>query len=279
MLIPVASATTNMEREPQTPASFSEFTHTVIVEYGTLTTCGPCVTASGQLNSIYQSGDLDFNFVTLVWDEGNRNVRNRLQELGVSSVPDVYFDGGYRRLLGAQVDETPYRNAITQSGERDVPDVNADLSVQWIGGGALKLSLTVENNEPETFSGHIRIYITEKESRWNDNGGNPYHFAVLDIPVDRNLAVAPQGPITQHADTYTINKLWLGFLYGFGDITEENILVIASIFDQDTGYAVETTSAEPAASGTMLPFNGHAFTILSRFISDHPRIATFFSTI
>ena len=93
---PIAGAASyqSLDRmETSSTTGFSEFTHTVMVEYGTLTTCGPCVTASAQLYSIYESGDLDFYYVSLVWDEGNQNVRQRLIELGVSSVPDVESSG------------------------------------------------------------------------------------------------------------------------------------------------------------------------------------------
>ena len=170
MIMPIAGASdillTN-KTEVKTPMNISneEFTHTAFVEYGTMTTCGPCVTASSQLYNIYESGDLDFNYATLVWDEGNKNVRDRLKELGVSSVPDVYFDGGCRRLLGAQGDEQPYRNYITQSGMREVPDIDINVDVSWLGGGKLKIEVTVVNNEPEIYNRHLRTYIVEKESR------------------------------------------------------------------------------------------------------------------
>jgi hypothetical protein len=44
-------------------------------------------------------------------------------------------------------------------------------------------------------------------------------------------------------------KTWRGALYGFGDITQNNILVIASVFDPDSGYAVQTAAAEPTSGG------------------------------
>lgn len=236
----------------QVRMSQEDFTHTVMVEYGTMTTCPYCVIASSQLYSIYNSGDLDFYYVSLVYDKGNANVRDRIQELGVSSVPDVYFDGGYKRLLGAQSNEQPYRNAITQCGIRDVPDIVVDANVEWKGGGTLKITVTVQNNEPEEYNGHLRVYIVEKESRWNDNGGHPYHFGVLDIPIDRSLPISQsqqQGQPSPLGGTYTFRKTWFGALYGFGDITQNNILVIASVFDPDSGYAVQTAAAEPTSGG------------------------------
>ena len=70
LLVPVAGAMETLQKndtkinEPSYILN-EEFTHTVLAEYGSLSTCPYCVTASGQLYSIYNSGDLDFNYVTL----------------------------------------------------------------------------------------------------------------------------------------------------------------------------------------------------------------------
>jgi hypothetical protein len=256
MITPLAVATTiatNTVKNDakQSSSSMQNFTHTVMTEYGTTTTCPYCVIASGQLYSIYNSDDLDFYYVSLVWDKGNANVRGRLNELGVTSIPDVYFDGGYKRLLGAQDDEQPYRNAISQCGERTVPDIDVDVGVEWKGGGTLKITVTVVNNEPEEYNGHLIVYVVEKISRWDDNSGKPYHFGVLDIPIDKNLTVLEsqqQDNVRPLGDTYTFKKTWFGAIYGFSDITKDNTIVIASVFDPDSDYVIQTAAAEPTTS-------------------------------
>lgn len=241
------------------------FTHTVFVEYATKTTCPPCVTASAQLFSIYNSGDYDFHFATLVSDEGNLNVRSRLGELGVVYIPDVFFDGGFRRIGGGQQNELPYRNAITQSGERDVPDIDVDLDATWLGDGKIKIDITVTNNEVEEFNGHIRTYIVEEESRWNDYGGNPYHFAALDIPIDKGLSIVKteSKPL---GETYTFSKTWRGALYGFDDIEQDNILVIVAIYEKESGNVVQSAVAEPTTkSGNSRQINLLFLRFLARF--------------
>ena len=163
LAIPLTSAAellpNNSELNKDTQVLNQAFTHKVLVEYGSLTTCPPCVTAHAMLNSVYESGDLDFNYVTLVWDEGNYRVRERLSELSISSVPDVYFDGKYNHYLGAPTSEQIYRDAITQAGERTVPDIDVTVDVNWIGGGVIKFSVIVNNNEPDPFNGFIRTYV------------------------------------------------------------------------------------------------------------------------
>lgn len=256
IILPLAGASTIIETnkdEINSPinTSYEDFTHTVLAEYVTTTTCGYCPTASSQLNSIYNSGDYDFYFVTLVADA---NYKKRVSELDVTGVPDVYFDGVYKNVLGAQSDEQPYRNAIIQSGEREVPDIDIDLSVAMQGSSILKIEVTVQNNEAEEYNGHLRVYIVEPESRWNDVTSNSYHFGVLDIPISKNLAL-PKSQIKSLGDTYTFSKTWFGSLYGFGDITQDNIMVIATIFEKDTDYAVQTASTEPTqASNSIFQF-------------------------
>jgi hypothetical protein len=267
VLIPVVSAIdVSIENKTQKPISvMQDFTHTVFVEYGTLTTCPPCVTASAQLFSIYNSGDFDFYYATLVWDEGNINVRSRLTELGVVGVPDVFFDGGFKRILGGQGSDAPYRSAITLSGEREVPDIDIAVDVTWLGGGKLKIDSTVTNNEVEEFDGRIRTFIVEKESRWNDNGGNPYHYAALDIPIDKSLTVV-KNEARPLGESYTFSKTWRGSIYGFGDITQDNTMVIVAIYDKDSHYVVQTAAAEPTGKiDNCRPINIMLLKIFERF--------------
>lgn len=280
LMLPITGASTilstNEAAETPSNMSYEEVTHTVFVEYASLTTCGPCVTASAQLYSIYNSGDLDYKYVTLVADEGNYRITGRVTALGVVAVPDVFFDGGYKRIKGSQGSELPYRNAITQSGERAVPDIDIDVDVTWLGGGRLKIKVTVVNNEVDEFKGHIRTYVVEKESRWNDNSGNPYHYAALDIPIDKDINVVMIEP-QQLGDTYTFSKTWFGSLYGFGDITKENTIVIAAVYDGESDYAVQTASAEPTGSSSntlstnslflqLLGQDSHMFSILRHLL-------------
>jgi len=220
------------------------FSHTVIAEYVTTTDCPHCPTASNQLWSIYNSEDYDFYFVTLVGDKNLKNIKSRIIDLKVESVPDVYFDGRYIQKTGKQSNEQIYRNAIVQSGVRDVVDIDIDVTVTWEGNSKLTITINVQNNEEEEYAGHLRVYIVEPESRWKDANNNPYHFGVLAIPMDRSLAFS-KGNARSLGYTYTFSKTWVGSRLGFGDITKDNIMVLAVVFDPDTDYAVQVAAAEP----------------------------------
>ena len=277
LIIPLVGASTALSvcESEKTPIKnlTDNFTHTVFVEYATLTTCAPCVKASDQLYSIYNSGDLDFYYVSLVGDVGNDNIVGRLQHLKVFAYPDVLFDGGYKRIRGAQTNENPYRNAITESGERIVPDIDIDVDVTWVGGGTLTIIVTVTNNEASSFQGMIRMYVVEKESRWLDNSGKPYHYAAIDIPIDQLLSV-PRSNAKPLGDTYTYEITWEGSLLGFGDITQENIIVFASVFEKKSDYVVETAAAEPTTKSNQQInqklINTYLVNILEKFFKRLP---------
>jgi len=251
IIMPIAGASNiiqiNNNKEISTMESSTyNFTHAVLAEYATTTSCPYCPTASNQLWSIYNSEDYDFYFVTLVGNE-NYKVVDRIKELEVESVPDVYFDGGYIQKTGAQQSEQIYRSAIVQSGEREVHDFDIDVDVTWKGSSKLKISITVQNNELEEYEGHLRVYIVEPESRWNDADKNPYHFGVLAIPIDKSIALT-KGNVRPLGETYTFSKTWVGSLAGFGDITKDNIMVIAALFDTDKDYIIEVAAAEPTST-------------------------------
>lgn len=252
MITPIAMASSISsinEIKVNTPKpTTSDFTHTVLGEYVTTTSCPYCPTASGQLYSIYNSGDYDFYFVSFVVD-ANYKIYDRVEELGVSSVPIVFFDGKYKNILGAQPNEQPYRNAIVQSGERATPNIDLNVDADWIANAVIKITVTVQNNEPENYNGVLRVYIVEPVSRWDDQSGNPYHYAVLDIPVDKPLVMS-YGQPKPLGDTYTFKKTWFGALNGFVDITKDNIMVIASLFNKNTDHAVQTDAVVPASSSS-----------------------------
>ena len=171
----------------------------------------------------------------------------------------------FTRTSGARAFAKPLVIAITQSGERDVADLDMMVDVAWRGGGTIDIDITVTNNEVEDFNGRIITYILEKDSRWNDNSGKPYHYAAIDIPIDKNLAAVANTPRPK-GDTYTFSKTWRGSMMGFGDITQDNILVVAAVFDKDTGETVQCAAGEPTAKiNNYRPMNLVFLRIMERF--------------
>lgn len=231
---PVAGAVSvsegNHENEP-----LNDFTHTVFAEEGTATWCPNCPFAAEALYSIYQSGDYPFYYVALVHDM-NELAKDRLLDYVINiykliAFPTVYFDGGDQNMVGrgstVPATEAAYREIIEEIGIRDVRQpIDLETSVTWLGNAKITVSVNITNNGNFFYFGKLRSYVTEIESRWNDNNGNPYHFAFLDFAFNRPVLLIP-------GKTKTFSVEWDGAAdHGgqtYGDITENNIMVISTI--------------------------------------------------
>lgn len=235
-----------------TEFSNEEFTHVVFCEIATTITCPYCPGASDMLYSIYNSEDYEFKYVTLVYNVGSditkyRVMKRAYEELGISSIPHAFFDGKYSNYLGRPSEDQTYKTLIENASARSVPDIDINVNVEFKENSVLEITGTVQNNEPEKYNGHLRVYIVEPESRWDDIYGESYHFSVLDIPIDKSLNVKQKSTsqIQTLAETYDFSITWRGFLLGYDDISKDNIMVIAAVFNKDTDYAVQVASAKP----------------------------------
>jgi len=208
------------------------FTHTVLGEEATATWCGYCPTVMQIMDNIYNSGQYDFEYVTLVCDK-NSYALSRYNELGNQGYPCVMYDGDYTRLLGAGYTQTDHENAIQTCGARSVANIDLDLTLFWLGNNQISISIEVTNNGGSTYNGHLHVYITEKNSRWY-NSGLQYHYAMIgNYGINQNINVGASS-----TETYT--NTWTS---PYSDITMGNIKGIASVFSNS--YTDETATANP----------------------------------
>ena len=218
--------------------------------------------AGAALDSIYAHGEYPFYYVSLV-DNMNTHAADRNVELNVTGFPTTFFDGGYQVRVGAyeNIPQTVswYTSAIIQCGDRAVPDIDASLSVTWLGNATMNIKVSVQNNEASNYYGRIRVYVTEIHStmRWYI-GGHPCHFPFLDYAFNENISV-------EALNTWHDSTIWNGNYHSsghgqtFGGITQGNIMVIAAVFNT-AHYVDETAAALPnqapnTPSGPM-PANG-----------------------
>jgi hypothetical protein len=215
-----------------------DYTHQVLVEACTATTCEPCATAAAVMQDIYNSGAYNFSYVALVMDK-NPYAHARTNELNAFIIPDYVFDGGFTRHVGTDGIPEAYTTCLNQSGVRPVADIDCDLQVIWIGNGKIDVTVDIRNNENTSYTGHLHVYVTEIVSRWNTYVSQPYHFAMVgNYALNMNVNV-PAGDVSQYT------TLWDGSKYGVGDIQKDNIMVIATVFDAATKYAEKTVAAAP----------------------------------
>ncbi len=228
--------------EEKTNENERDFTHFVLAEFGTTSSCPHCPPVSGYLYDIYNSGDYDFYFLTLNADhEPLANARYWEIPGASGSVPQVFFDGGYSTLIGNYGSKTPYIAQIQQAGSRSVADIDVDVSVDWQGDAEMNVAVSVTNNEGSSYSGRLRAYITEIVSRWYDNSGQKYHYSMIGYAFNENINVGA-------GDTWSESAIWDGDSHGYGNIEEDNIMVIAAVFDSGSSFVDEIAAATPGGS-------------------------------
>ena len=224
-----------------TQPTSKDYTHTVFVEVGTATWCPSCPASNAAWHNIYGTGNYDFEYTEMVIDK-NSKANARMNEYNLYWVPTSYFDGG--QYVFAGTDENTFKSNLNSCGLRSVPDLDADLSAQWLGNAKIQIDLSIANNDNNNYPGKLRVHIIEKESTlWNDNSGKPYYHAFLDFAWNQVINI-------DSGDTFEDSKIWDGAAAGYGNIEPDNIQVILAVFD-DTPH--QAYSDPPSGA----PFNAY----------------------
>jgi len=242
MTLLIVSTVNAMAYNDTIQTTSTDFTHTVFLEECTATWCPNCPYGAEALYNIYQSGDYPFHYVALV-DDMNSIAKDRNRDYSFGFIkgyafPTVYFDGGSTNFVGREstvpLTEAQYRPLIEQEGARTPKQpINMTSSVTWDGNAKLTITITIKNEGNLPYFGKCRSYVTEIVSRWNNNLGDPYHFALLDYAVNKYVFLLPK-----------ITKTITGSFDGntnhgnqtFGDITQDNIMVISSLSNWQPHY-------------------------------------------
>lgn len=236
-----AGASTTNEEISNEINSSERATHAVLGEYGTATWCGYCHYAHTALKNIFASGDYDFYYVSYVRDMNPSKADIRLfNELNLYGYPTCFFDGGYKVVVGGSSGtESAYRTAISQSSNRAVYDVDITVNFTWLGGTNMQIDCEVKNNEGSTYTGTVRVFITEVISsmNWKDTSGKLYTYPLLDYAFDDDgsgvdVSISAGG-------TWSDSTTWDGTNHGFPSVTENNIAIIGAVYNDDwyQGYA------------------------------------------
>lgn len=80
------------------------------------------------------------------------------------------------------------------------------------------------------YDGTLRVFVVEPLSRWRDSENRQYDFGFLSFAVEQAISV----PYTEKLD---VQAVWNGAPYGFGDVTEGNIMVMAVVYGDDPHQA------------------------------------------
>ena len=170
-----------------------ELKHTVFIEEGTATWCINCPNVAQVIHDLYESGDYNFYYVSLI-DDKNEVAQKRLKDdYSIYGYPTVFIDGGYKIVSGEKA-KSEFANAIRSAESRDVPKLKISVEISYNNvTGELETKVLIENNEDYIYDGTLKVYLTEKISRWvnrhktGDGEIVQYHFGFLDFIIDKNV--------------------------------------------------------------------------------------------
>ena len=255
--------------EPNTKAELAveDFTHAVFGEEFTATWCVYCPSAAENLMKIYDEIPNEpyyhdkFFFVALITDVNDKADERMGDYPDVTGYPTVVFDGNDEKVSGGQSDTSNYESAIDNVGQRDDTDISLSVEMNHLGGDELELFVDMTWNEDAslgnpTFNGFVRAYIVEKESRYNNYDGDPYHFGFLDYAIETGVELEPH-------EQKTLYATWKGGDHedangnDFSDIDYDNINIFVAFFNDESSttdkYVLETAFAIPPQIDISLP--------------------------
>jgi len=105
------------------------------------------------------------------------------------------------------------------------------LSLVTISVGSSIINIQT-SNDISPYTGHLRVYVVEPTSRWDNYDHRPYHYGFLDFAIDETLSI-------EYQDTYNTEITWSAQDAGYSGVSENNIIVIATVFNPESkkGYA------------------------------------------
>ena len=215
-----------------------EFVHTVFIEEASYTSCMPCTKVASIIDDLYNSGEYNFCYVSLIQDVSDKAKKRLDEEYNVYGFPVVFIDGGYKVLCGGNVERSDFVNAIRAAESRDAPEINIDITVKY-NENTSELSTTIYavSNETEKYTGRLRVYLTEIISRWNQADTKPYHYAFLDYVINKEISIDGKGDITV-TDKRSITE------FAVPDLAPEELMIIAVIFSSESVKADSFPSSD-----------------------------------
>jgi len=144
-IYPVDAAAAAEPGIPGSNVSDVNSTHTVFVEEGTSQTCPNCPFVRAALSSLYASGEYNFLYAAMITDQGANGFMT--DNYNLYWLPTCYFDGGDEILVGGYSEISYYQDRILAAGQREVHNLDFDISAQCQGNSTVQFTVTIVNNE------------------------------------------------------------------------------------------------------------------------------------
>ena len=235
-------------------------THTVFIEEATATWCTNCPEVADILHSLYETGKYNFYYVALINDSNPDTTQRLWTDYNILSFPTVFIDGGYKILIGSTNAKSVYTDAINISRQRTLPKLKVTVTAQYKNTSNTTRNLIVntliENRGNDTYSGRLKLYLTEIVSQRYDYDSRPYHYGFLEYLIDTDVSIAGKQNINK-----SVTKDISAYDY-------ENLMIIGVVFNSqknpvaanppllnafDAYYADATNATKVVPKGNLPP--------------------------
>jgi len=229
-----------------------DLVHYVFIEEGTVTWCNNCPAVARILHELYESGEYNFYYVSMVHDK-NKKAKDQLDnEYNILGFPTVYIDGGYELVYGEE-DKSVFEEKIAKAANRDVPEIAVNVTSEIDESGKrVETTVVIDNYESDTYAGRLKVYLTNRIA-WADYDGDTYHFGFLDYIADEDVSINGE-------DQKIVTKS-----YDVSNLDVDNLMIIAVVFnDESTTKYSEPPDGNPfdayyadASDGTLVVEGGN----------------------
>jgi glutaredoxin len=208
------------------PPTNDDFTHTVFVEETTREGCRYCPIVGAILETLESTQKYRFYYVSMIVDNSKAaeyltSVYNRRGD------PTVFIDGGFHVIYGSTDPESYYTSAITAAENREVPKIRVTVNAENKSTtDMIATSVLIENREQSTYTGRLRVYLTEIiSSQYNDYDGTRYRNGFVDFIMNEDISVPANSNKTFSAE------------WPRGTLDYENLKIIAVVFSSTENSA------------------------------------------
>jgi thiol-disulfide isomerase/thioredoxin len=210
--------------------------HTVFVEEATASWCTNCPSIAAILHDLYKTKTNNFYYVSLI-NEANTQTDDRLvNEYNIAGYPTVFIDGGYNVLIGANHSESDLAAALQEARYRTVPKIKISMTAEYLNATEeVIVDVLVENRETTSYSGSLKVYLTEIISHLTGYDNKPYEYGFLEYALVQDVTL--QGNTKQtYSETSDISMY-----------DHENLMLIAVVFgsEKHTEYADPRSNDNP----------------------------------
>lgn len=199
-----------------------ELIHNVFIEEGTGTWCHNCPEVANILHELYESGEYNFYYVSLIEDK-NSKAKSRLENnYNIYSYPTVYIDGGYDLIFGAR-EKSVFEESISKAQKREIPELFLNVTAQ-VGEDNKNVNISIEiiNYEDKSYTGSFKLYLTERNSVQYYGGQGIYHFGFIDIIYNEEINISSK-------EEKNIDKI-----FDFSKFDIDNLMVIGVVFNSES---------------------------------------------